>query len=464
MANKFIYKTGIILLFVILTNFFSACNNSLPETHDEHYVVIISIDGFPANALWNIEAPIPFIRSLAKEGAWAEAMIPSNPTVTWPNHTSLVTGVHPEKHSLLMNAKIIRPEEGRIPVERDGRWDKVELVAVPTLYDIAYEAGLRTAEVNWPGTRNAPTLHDSFPDTPDNVTHITPELQSELIEMGILKDDTPSALWAHSPVGRDLVWTQTAQHLIETRQPNVLLLHLLNADGTHHRLGVNTNPGFTALGLADAHVKMVVESLKNAEIYEQTTLFLVSDHGFINTPQTLFPNVVLRNEGLLESSNGDFVSGRAQVQTIGGSAMVYLDDPADDDLRNQVADIFLNQEGIDRVIQPDEYAEYGLPHPDNNEQIGDLFLVAEYGYGLNGSMNPDEVILDSAEHGLTKGHHGFFNYFEEMETLFVAYGRGITPGSELIKIDNRSVAPTAAHILGLTLDTADGSLLEEILD
>jgi predicted AlkP superfamily pyrophosphatase or phosphodiesterase len=90
MTNKFIYKTGIILFFVILTNFFSACNNSVPENHDDQYVVIISIDGFPADALWNIEAPIPFIRSLAREGAWAKAMIPSNPTVTWPNHTSLL--------------------------------------------------------------------------------------------------------------------------------------------------------------------------------------------------------------------------------------------------------------------------------------------------------------------------------------------------------------------------------------
>lgn len=67
--------------------------------------------------------------------------------------TSLVTGVHPEKHSLMMNAKIIRPEEERIPLVRDGRRDKEELVAMPTLYDLAKEAVLRLSEVNWTGTQ-----------------------------------------------------------------------------------------------------------------------------------------------------------------------------------------------------------------------------------------------------------------------------------------------------------------------
>lgn len=432
---------------------------------DESFVVIISIDGFPADALWNIEAPVPFLRSLASNGSWAHAMIASNPTVTWPNHTSLVTGVHPEKHSLLLNAQIIRPDEGRIPVSRDGRKDKYDLVAVPTLYDIAYGAGLRTAEVNWPGTRNASTLHDSFPDTPDNVTHITPRLRNELIDLGILDDETPSALWRHSPVGRDLVWTETANHLIRTRKPHVLLLHLLNVDGTHHRYGVNTNPGFTALGLADAHVKMVVETLKEEGIYEQTTLFIVSDHGFINTPKTIFPNVLLHQHELIQiSGDGNFESGRAQAQTMGGSAMIYLDDPSDEELRNQITEIFQNTEGILRVVQPEQFPDYGLPMPEDNEQMGDIFIAADYGYALNGSLRPELPMVDTVEYGLTYGHHGFITDLKQMETLFIAYGRGIKSGVVLDEVDNRSVAPTAAHLLGLQFETADGTVLEVILE
>lgn len=366
----------------------------------DRYVIIISIDGFPADALWNIEVPIPFIRSMALNGAWAQAMIPSNPTVTWPNHTSLVTGVHPEKHSLLFNAKILTPEKGRIPVSRDGRRDKADLVAVPTLYDIAYSAGLRTAEVNWPGTRNAPTLHDSFPDTPDNVTHITPRLRNELIE----------------------------------------------------------------LGLADAHVKMLVETLKEEGIYDQTTIFIVSDHGFINTEKTVFPNVILQNHNLQEvDEEGLFSGGRAQAQTLGGSAMIYLDNPEDEDLQQEIIRIFSETKGIYKVIEPADYPAYGLPLPKNNEQMGDLFIAAEYGYALNGSMRAHQSIVNTLEYGLTYGHHGFLTDHKQMETLFVAYGKGIKKGVVLDTVDNRSVAPTAAKLLGLDFDTADGKILEDIL-
>jgi len=455
------FLIAVLLCFLMISG---TVRGSDTDVQPDRYLIIISIDGFPADALWNIEAPIPFIRSMALNGAWAQAMIPSNPTVTWPNHTSLVTGVHPEKHSLLFNAKILRPEKGRIPVSRDGRKDKADLVAIPTLYDIAYYAGLRTAEVNWPGTRNASTLHDSFPDTPDNVTHITPRLRNELIELGILDDDTPSALWRHSPVGRDLVWTQTANHLIRTRKPNVLLLHLLNVDGTHHRYGVNTNPGYTALGLADAHVKMLVETLKHEGIYDQTTIFIVSDHGFINTEKTVFPNVILQNHNLLEvDEEGLFISGRAQAQTLGGSAMIYLDNPNDEDLQQEIIRIFSGTEGIYKVIEPADYPAYGLPLPKINEQMGDLFIAAESGYALNGSMRAPQSMVNTLEYGLTYGHHGFLTDHKQMETLFVAYGKGIKKSVVLDTVDNRSVAPTAAKLLGLEFDTADGAILEEIL-
>src|SRR6185295_10176765 len=98
-------------------------------------VVLITIDGFPAAMFADPKSSLPHIRQLAAEGASAERMQVSNPSVTWPNHTTLVTGVRPAKHSVLYNGVLTRggAEE---PVAVDPKRDKMELVAVPNLFDL----------------------------------------------------------------------------------------------------------------------------------------------------------------------------------------------------------------------------------------------------------------------------------------------------------------------------------------
>src|SRR5712692_845470 len=69
----------------------------------ERIVVVVSIDGLPADALKDPDLPMPTLRRLAKEGARAEGISTVNPSVTWPNHTSMVTGVLPARHGVLFN-------------------------------------------------------------------------------------------------------------------------------------------------------------------------------------------------------------------------------------------------------------------------------------------------------------------------------------------------------------------------
>src|SRR6188768_2849582 len=94
----------------------------------DHHVVIVCIDGFAAYLLNDPKAPVPNIRKLAREGAVAEGgMRVSNPSVTWPNHTSLVTGVRPEKHGVLANGVLVRGGPD-VPVYVDPRKDQRDLV------------------------------------------------------------------------------------------------------------------------------------------------------------------------------------------------------------------------------------------------------------------------------------------------------------------------------------------------
>lgn len=99
-------------------------------------VVFITIDGFPARALKDPRLPMPTLRKLEASGAHAEAMQPISPSVTWPNHTTLITGVDASDHHIMANGLIVLPSDGAEPVVKS--WvPKDDLIHARTLYDAA---------------------------------------------------------------------------------------------------------------------------------------------------------------------------------------------------------------------------------------------------------------------------------------------------------------------------------------
>ena len=435
------------------------------STASDRHVVIISLDGFAAYLLDDPKAAIPNIRKLAHDGAVvAGGMKVSNPSVTWPNHTSLVTGVRPEKHGVLANGVFVRRGAG-IPVTIDPRKDKQDLVRVPTLFDAAKAAGLTTAEINWPCTRGAKSLDDSFPDVPEAITHSTPRLRQELVRLRLLKDETDKSFSANSVVGRDYVWTEAACHVIRERRPNLMLLHLLNVDATHHAEGPQSPPGYTANAYADMCVGRVLEALDAADIRHKTTVFVVADHGFTLTPKAICPNAILRQKGLLTAGAGGKVS-YAQIHVIseGGTGLVYCTDPGTVEAdRKQFQVLFLGKEGVAAILTPEGFAEHGLPHPREYDQAPDLILVTEDGYGVADSADGDSFVTSQMEGRIAIGAHGFLATLPKMNALCVISGAAIKPGVRIEKAENIDVMPTAARLLGLKDIRVDGRVLDEAL-
>ncbi|AMV40736.1 alkaline phosphatase family protein [Planctomyces sp. SH-PL62] len=420
----------------------------------DRHVVVISLDGFPAWYLDDPEVSLPVIRGLRDAGAsTAEGMHVSNPSVTWPNHTTLMTGVRPEKHGVLYNG--VPKRTAGAPTVVDPRKTQQELVRVPLLFDIIKPNGLTSAAVNWPCTAGSESLDSNWPDVPNALEHTTPRLKDELVKAGLTEKFERGG-----GGGRDEAWTEAAAMLIRERKPNLLALHLLELDSTHHQHGPNTPQGRAVAGKLDALVGKVVQAIDDAGLRDKTTVFVLADHGFIANSKTLRPNAILRKEGLLTMDGDKVASARAFVVPEGGIGMVYLTDPATrDEDRKTVRRLFEGAEGVAAVIDPEDFPRYGLPKPEDHSGMADVIIAAKEGYGVGGAVNGDAFVQEHSQ----KGTHGYLSTEPNMNALFVVSGAGIKPGAKLPTVENVDVAPTVAHLLGAPLEDATGRVLSEFL-
>ena len=429
-----------------------------------HHVVVVSIDGFAAYLVDDPKVPLPTIRRLAREGCLVEGgMTVSDPSVTWPNHTTLVTGMRPGRHGVLANGVLVRGGIGT-PVTIDPHRDQSDLVKVPTVVDVAHAAGLRTAEVNWPCTRNSKSLDDQFPDVPDAVAYTTPRLRTELIGKGLLKDETQASFRKASVVGLDYVWTEAACHIIRERKPHLMLVHLLNNDATHHKRGAQSQEGYTANAYADMCLSRILDAIDDAGIRQQTTIVLVADHGFALTPKAIRPNVLLRQAGLLTVEDGKLTQAQVHVVPEGGIGLVYCTNPANaPKVAAEFKDRFIGQEGVADVLLPDRFNEVGFPHPRDYEQVPDAVLVAQDGYAISGSVTGDTLVATHEEARTSLGSHGLLAKHPQMKAMCILSGAGIRPGIRLPTVENTAIAPTIAKLLNLELPNTDAKPLLEAM-
>src|SRR5678816_1490631 len=250
----------------------------------DRIVVLISIDGFPA-WLWKDQTlVIPRLRQLAVDGAQAEAMTVSNPSITWINHTTLVTGRSPQHHGVLFNGLLVRGEPGQPPAIEQWR-DKADLVRVPTLYDAAFRAGLKTAQSDWVAILNSGTIHHEFLEVPK----VGGALERELVEAGVMAaEDIRDFTKGKNIVWRDAMWTRAATFIIEKHRPNLMLFHLLTTDASNHQFGPGSLPSFTAYAYADRLIGDVLDSLTRAGLRDRATIVVTTDHGFKKVSKAIY--------------------------------------------------------------------------------------------------------------------------------------------------------------------------------
>ena len=367
-------------------------------------VILVSIDGFRADYLQRGRTPA--LADLAARGVRATAMRPAFPSITFPNHYTLVTGLYPDHHGVVANTMVdpaIAPDSrftlSDFTAVSDARWWD----GATPIWVTAKRQGLRTATMFWPG--------------------------SEAAIQGVRPD-----LWAHfdaslTPDQRvDVVldWLD----LPPARRPGFVTLYFDQVDHECHLHGPDSAQVDAALGLVDAAVARLRDGLKARGL--AADLVVVADHGMAATSPER--RVVL----------DDYID-MVHVKLVTAGAVAELaPEPGVDASR------LLAARGPMRC-----WRKADIParlHYGTNPRIPPLVCLADPGWII---LTRDS--LAEAPEGVG-GEHGYDPSSPLMAALFVAAGPDFRSGQVIAPFDNVDVYPLLVRLLGLKAPAGDGSL------
>ncbi len=421
------------------------------------HLIIISIDSLMPEAYLHPDAhglKIPHLREIVRNGAYSTGARSVMPALTYPSHTSIVTGVNPGSHGILNN----RIDDPKGSGAEYLRW-YTEDIRVPTLYQVARAKGLRTASIYWPVTVGA------------KFDAIIPEFWRG--EDGNLEDrklmramSTPGLLEAvvkrfpdfyqgfAPPRVEDPPSASVAVHLIETLKPNLLLLHMFEVDHRTHNEGIFSAKASEAIEIADAQIGRVMDAAKRAGIWSSTILAIVSDHGMCAYQRRVRPGVWLKDAGLVTLDNSNKVTeSKVWLTTMSGSAYVYLQDESDEATKQRLTTLFR-----ERLAAPNARVSRVYSREEIKALGGDAraFLGIEAAEGVDFTWG----YSGDAEYGnyTNRAHHGHSPENPAMNASMLFYGPSIATG--MVR-DARLIdfAPTVAPWLGLKMDKAEGHAL-----
>lgn len=427
--------------------------------------LIISVDGLDARYLNRRDEyglKIPHLRRLMSEGVAARGVVSVFPSVTYPAHTTIVTGTRPVSHGIYGN-EVLEPSVGA--ARREWYWYARD-IRVETLWDAARKRGLKVGMVSWPvgvgaGDYNVPEIIRFGGTLSDTLARI----RENTIPQGLLGEIEKRDPQLYARAGKDEqddMRTRMAEYIITEKRPDLMFVHLLDLDHFEHDRGPFTPEAFAILEKSDAYVGRILEAARRAGTLGETAIFIVSDHGFLPISKQAHPGVLLERAGLLkvleekdEKGNPVMVvtEWRALPFVTNGSCAIILRDENDKEALGKVRDIFRplagrEGSGIREVLEGRRLNVLGA-----NTRVA-LILDGADGYAF-GTNYTGEVITASKD----RGAHGFAPDRTDYYASFIAAGAGIKH-EQLGVIQMIDIGPSIAGSLGLTLKDARGTSLK----
>ena len=432
--------------FLFICSQAGAADNPVPAP----MVLLISVDGMKPEAVLDAQShglKVPNLRAFMTDGLYASGVRGVLPTLTYPSHTTLLTGASPAKHGIVDNTTFD-------PLLRNARgwyW-YAEDIKVPTLWDAAATAHLKTGNVYWPVsvganiTYNLPQMWRAGTDDDLKLQRAlsTPGLEQELsAELGRY----PGGM--EETVAEDEVRARFAIRLLEKKHPSFVTVYLTGLDTEEHLSGPFSPKSNETLERLDT----VVGSLRAAAEKAapgRATVCVVSDHGFAVIEHDVNLYAAFREAGLFSVDGDNKVTDwKAMLWPAGGSAAVMLADPQDEQVRQRVKALLDKlasdpANGIERIWSRDEIQRAsGFPQA--------AFLVSlKIGYEMAYALSLPLITKPS-----NLGMHGYVPERPEMRSSFFIAGPQVPKGRSVGEIDMRQIAPTLANILGIKLSGAE---------
>lgn len=415
-------------------------------------VILISIDGMRPDYITNPKAcsvPLPTLQHYLTRGTYAEGVTGVLPTITYPSHTTLVTGVEPAKHGIWSNATF-DPNM----TNQSGWYWYAEDIKADTLWDAASRKGLVTASLGWPVTVGQRNIRYNIPEYWRARNSEDRKLIRALSTPGFF-DAVEKQFRANpdsegGPLANDAAYAQAAIYAITHEHARFVTLHLASLDHEEHLHSPFSPQACQTLAELDKQVA----SLEKAAIaaYPDAVIAVVSDHGFVRTDYRLNLLVPFVKAGLITlgspANRPSVYEWKAFVFPGGGTAAIVLHDPGDktteEAVRKLLHELMSNPaNGIAAVLEKPEIESLGgFP---NATFVVDLQTDYQLGTALQGEM------IEAAP---STGMHGYLPSHPEMRASFFLRGKGVAAGRNLGVIDMRQIAPTLAKILGVTLKDA----------
>ena len=385
------------------------------------------------------------------------------PTITYPCHTSMASGVYPNKHKIFGNLEFI-------PGELDAPW-KWFYESKDHKYDIftaAKEAGYSTAAVYWPVTGNHPHIDyliaEYWTQTPDDTFYDAYKRAGSSEEVLEIIEKNKEGVVLRKHPGCDEFVIRCSCDIIRKFKPDLIMLHPANIDAARHQTGIFNEKVKQSLIDTDNWIGEIMKAVEETGEIENTNLVLTSDHGLLDITRIVNLNVVLADNGLIKvAEDGSLEDWDAYVQSGGLSAMVYLKDYSNREVYEKTYKLLTQMAedgiyGIEQVFTEKEINE--------KEHLGGefAFVLESDGYTSFGDswIRPMVKNFDLSDYRYSKATHGHLPE-KGPQPVFIVKGPDFKDG---VQLDTRPIvdeAPTYAALLGVELKNADGKAIFDLL-
>lgn len=397
-----------LLLTLLLQTFYVA-----GQQKKTGYVILISFDGFRSDYVERFK--LPNFKAFIKNGAAAEALIPSFPSKTFPNHYTLVTGLYPGHHGLVDN-HFYDPAKKQVYTMKDKAvvTDSSYYGGVP-LWQLARNNGIKSASYFWVGS----------------------ELSSEKLRPDYYFPYNQSVPF-EDRVDQVITWLK----LPEKERPHLITLYFSSPDSESHTFGPMANETKEKLLSIDSLLGKFMQKIKGTGI--DANIILVSDHGMLE----------IRNKEENYILLDDLINTKGKITVVNGGTQVHVYTGGQAQKDSLFRLLTANAKTFTVLRRENFPAVWRYNHP----RAGDLLLVANPGkYFVTGDRN--KLLKDIELESENFGAHGYDpTIVNDMYGIFYASGPNIKAGVTVKAFQNIHVYPLIANILGISIPPIDGSL------